>query len=194
MNANFESREGSKDQMGSVPTKRDKSKRRSPYCFVSYSSREPEVALLIEAIEIVFSPPYKIQRTPSALESGASQLLQIENLIKNCTFAIVVLDGLRPNVVFEYGLSKGYNREIILLKEPSARVDVLGFWADRITLEASIPQIDVDKHFSDVKDQAYAKWNRLSFKETVATLWDEYEKKKSKIPGALNLKKPEIGT
>jgi hypothetical protein len=172
--------------MGSSPTKKKESQSKGPYCFISYSTREPEVALLIEAIQAVFSRSYEIQLTPSALESGTSQLLQIEDLIKDCTFSIVVLDGLRPNVVFEYGLLRGYKRPIILLKEPFARVDVLGFWADRITLGANIPQIDVDKHFSDVKDQAYAKWNRLSFKETVTTLWEEYEKKKSKIQGALN--------
>jgi hypothetical protein len=175
------------------PKKKQKLKSKSPYCFVSYSSREPEVKLLLEAIHVVFSNAYNVEITPSALESGTSQLQQIEDLIKECAFGIVILDGLRPNVVFEYGLLKAYKREIILLKEPSSKVDILGFWADRATsLAVDPPLIDMDKHFSDVKDQAYARWDRLSFRETLKILWEEYQKKRLKIEGTIEIAKPEM--
>ncbi len=90
------------------------------YFFVSYSGREPQREqsnLLLSLLWIVFSEHFDLRVTPSALQSGASQLDQIYKLAKDCAFAVVVLDGLRPNVVFEYGLLKGFGRPIILLKE-----------------------------------------------------------------------------
>jgi hypothetical protein len=166
---------------------------KSRYCFVSYSSREQHVKLLIEAIECVFKPAFEIEYTPSALESGTSQLNRIEELIKNCSFAIVVLDGLRPNVVFEYGILKGQNKPIILLKEPSATVDLLGYFGDRAGLNLPSAPLDPDKHLSDVKDQTYIGWDRNSFRATIKTLWQEYQKKRDKIHReAVDLKEPKV--
>lgn len=162
------------------------------YCFVSYSSGEPHVTLLIEAIECVFKPAYEIEYTPSARESGTSQLSRIEELVKNCSFAVVVLDGLRPNVVFEYGLLKGQNKPIILLKEPSATVDLPGYFGDRAGLNLTPVPLDLDKHLSDVKDQAYVSWDRNSFRATINTLWQEYQKKSSISGRAVGLKKPKV--
>ncbi|MGA7648707.1 MAG: hypothetical protein WBW01_19525, partial [Terriglobales bacterium] len=70
------------------------------------------------------SPSFDLRLTPSALESGADQRSQIIDLIEGCSFAVVVLDGLRPNVTYEYGLLEAYGKPIILLKEQSATVDI----------------------------------------------------------------------
>src|SRR5579872_7208110 len=74
-----------------------------PYCFVSYSSRESHFHALLPCIWIAFSAKFDVKLTPSALESGADQLSQINEMIDKCSFAIVVLDGLRPNVTYEFG-------------------------------------------------------------------------------------------
>ena len=93
----------------------------APTCFVSYSTRESHVSLLIECIEIVLTPHFKVERTPSALQSGASQREQITKLIQDCAFGVVILDGLRPNVVFEYGILHGLKKPVIFFKEAEAQ-------------------------------------------------------------------------
>jgi len=97
-----------------MPKKRREDQR--PYCFVSYSTREAHVKLLIDCLRMVFTPHFELKLTPPALESGASQLGQIVKLIEGCTFAVVVLDGLRPNVVFEYGILHALNKPVLLFK------------------------------------------------------------------------------
>src|SRR5215472_8219530 len=94
------------------------------YCFVSYSSREPQVNLLIECLRLAFDPHIEVKLTPSDLASGGSQLQQIKQLIKNCYFAVVILDGFRPNVIFELGMIVSMDRPLLLLREKDAKVDI----------------------------------------------------------------------
>jgi hypothetical protein len=68
-----------------------------PSFFISYSSREPHLHVLFLCLWIFFKDKFQMQRTPTALQSGVSQLTQITNLIGQCDFAIVALDGLLPN-------------------------------------------------------------------------------------------------
>jgi nucleoside 2-deoxyribosyltransferase len=81
-------------------------------------------------LRIVVGKHFKVELTPSALESGASQRDQITALIEGCAFAVVILDGLRPNVVFEYGILHGRNKPVILLKGEKATVDIRSFYGD----------------------------------------------------------------
>jgi hypothetical protein len=165
-----------------------------PTCFVSYSTRESHVSLLIECIEIVLTPHFKVERTPSALQSGASQRDQITRLIRNCAFGIVILDGLRPNVVFEYGILHGVEKPVIFFKEGGAAVDIRGFFGDAPSLSLDPVLLDLDKHFSDAKDIYYAPWNRFEIKKTVRTIWEEYRKKKDEISGYIDIPEPKICT
>lgn len=83
-----------------------------PYCFVCYSSREPHVALLIDCLRIVFAKHFDVKLTPSDLVAGVSQRAEIMRLIRNCAFAVVAIDGLRPNVVFEFGALHAYGKAV----------------------------------------------------------------------------------
>jgi hypothetical protein len=160
-----------------------------PYCFVSYSSHEAHVNLLIECLQIVLKPHFDVTRTPSALESGASQRDQIIKLIESCAFAVVALDGLRPNVVFEYGIIQGNRKPVMLFKEAEATVDIEGLFG-----EADLPfgpvELDLDSQFSDVKDQNYAVWSKHGFRATVRLVWEQYGKKRSEIPGYVSIPEP----
>jgi nucleoside 2-deoxyribosyltransferase len=40
---------------------------------------------------------------------------QIKNGIRSCDYAIAVLDGLRPNVLYELGLAHAYGKRTILI-------------------------------------------------------------------------------
>jgi len=159
-----------------------------PYCFVSYSTREAHVKLLIDCLRMVFTPHFELKLTPPALESGASQLGQIVKLIEGCTFAVVVLDGLRPNVVFEYGILHALNKPVLLFKEADAQVDLSSLLEDL----PGLPKVDlkVDSQFSDVKDVHQATWTRFEILATVKLILAEYRKKSGEIQGYIEIREP----
>jgi len=171
------------------PLRHDKAK---PYCFVSYSSREQHVPILFPCLWIALSSHFDLRLTPSALESGAGQRSQIIDLIAGCAFAVVVLDGLRANVSYEYGLLEAHGRPVILLKEKNATVDLKSLVGETVNLAVASPALNVDDHFSDVKDVNYAEWNRLDPAATVKTILQEYRKKKSKIKDYVEIKDPNL--
>src|SRR4051812_31129339 len=103
-------------------------KKAKPYCFVCYSSREAHVGILIESLKIVFSASFDIRLTPSDLVSGASQRAEIMKLIEGCAFGVVSIDGLRPNVVFEYGALHAHKKPILVFKEHEALVDINSYY------------------------------------------------------------------
>lgn len=163
-----------------------------PFYFVSYSTGEPQVAFLVECLEIVFGAHFEIKRTPSSLKVGSSQHDVILDQIKRCTFGVVCLDGLRPNVIFEYGAMKGANKAVLLLKEENATVDIAHFFAGAASLALSPPEIDMDKHFSDTKDRFYKKWKRFELKQTVKTLWEAYKELHNEIDGYVEIPEPTL--
>ncbi len=166
---------------------------RRPYCFVSYSTREAHVPLLIDCLRIVVGPHFEIKLTPSALESGASQRAQIVALIENAAFAIVILDGLRPNVVFELGMVHGKNLPVLLFKESEAVVDIQGLYSNPpAELRVTSPSVNLDTQLSDLKDINYAIWTRFDLQGTLRLVWQEYSKKKDVIPGYVEIAEPDL--
>jgi len=174
--------------------KREKLSRLStkPYCFVSYSSREPHVNILFPCLWIALSPSFDLRLTPSALESGASQRTQIAELIADCSFAVVVLDGLRPNVTYEYGLLDAHDKPVILLKEKSATVDIKSLIGDAVSLAVASPGLNIDSQFSDIKDVNHAEWSRLDPTGAIKIILQEYKKKKSRIRGYVDIEEPKL--
>jgi hypothetical protein len=162
-----------------------------PSFFVSYSSREPHLHVLFLALWILFREKFQMQRTPTALQSGVSQLAQITDLIKECDFAIVALDGLRPNVVFEYGLLRAVDKPTIVLKEKNAAVDIDDYSATA-DLKAQKIKLSVDSHLSNIKDINYAEWDRVDPQATLHTIAQEYEKKRDVIKNFQSLVVPQL--
>jgi hypothetical protein len=163
----------------------------SPYFFVSYSTREPQVPVFIDCLRIVLGPHFKVKLTPSALESGASQREQIMELIERCSFAIVILDGLRPNVVFELGVIYAKGKPLMLFKETDALVDIHGLYASPTAeLKINAPPVNLDTQLSNLKDLYHAPWNRFDVKGTLKLIWVEYGKKKDEIRGYIEIREP----
>src|SRR6266852_2216537 len=146
------------------------------FYFVSYSTGEPQIGFLVECLEIVFGSYFELKRTPLVLESGKSQHDVILGLIGKSAFGVVCLDGLRPNVVFEYGAMRGAGKPVLLFKEGTAKVDIGHFYADTAALALTPPPIDMDRHFSDTKDRFYVGWSRFEVKQTLKTIWEAYRK------------------
>jgi hypothetical protein len=164
-----------------------------PYCFVSYSMREPHVPVLIDCLRIALGAHVKVKLTPSGLESGAPMREQIVSLIESCSFAIGVLDGLRPNVVYELGLIHAKKKPLILFKEAEALVDIHGLYASPTAeLKINAPLVNLDTQLSNIKDIYYANWNRFDVKGTIHTVWLEYGKKRVEIDGYIEIPEPTI--
>jgi hypothetical protein len=164
-----------------------------PYYFISYSTGEPVVETFVEYLDAVFGEHYSPKRTPSALTSGASQHDSILDTIKGCAFGVVCLDGMRPNVVYEYGALRGYDRPVLLFRENGSTVDI-GHFIGNVAPSPFRPPIDLDKHFSNSKDRFCASWNRMQFKATLDAIWQEYDKLREKSTGLLEIPRPKICT
>jgi hypothetical protein len=175
-----------------ISSKRD-APRRQPYCFVSYSTREAHVQILLDCLGIVLSPHFEIKLTPSALASGASQHNQILSLVEDSAFAVVILDGLRPNVIYELGLIQGKRKPVLLFKEAESVVDIKGLYVNPpAELSVNQPPIDLNTQMSDVKDLNYARWERFDLKGTLKLVWQEYNKKRDVIQEFVQIEEPTI--
>jgi len=148
--------------------------------------------LLLECLRIVFTKHFDLKLAPSDLESGASQRAEIMRLIRDCAFAVVAIDGLRPNVVFEFGALHAHDKPVIFLKEAAAQVDIRSYYRDPAGLEINPVSIDVDSQLSDAKDLNYKTWSRFSVKATVNTLWSEYVKKMHEIIPYIEIPEPNL--
>ena len=154
-------------------------------CFVVFSSREEHVEIVIDCLESIFqkSDQFQIVRLDQHLKSGDSQYAELTELLASCCFAVIVLDGFRPNVLFEYGILKGLRKPCIVLLEDEASVDIPGFFTTSTENLPPKPQIDMDRHFSDVKDRYYLRYNKNNPKQIRLLLQTEYRKLSSQIEG-----------
>jgi pentatricopeptide repeat protein len=156
---------------------------KSRSCFIVFSSREEHREVVIDCIESVIEKKkhYDIKRLDEALKSGDSQYTELVTLLNSCSFAIVILDGFRPNVLFEYGILKGLKKPCIVLLEQNATIDVASLMLDSTSKKYNNPRIDMNKHFSDVKDQFYVKYDKNNPKGIRDIINKEYLKFKSEI-------------
>ena len=157
------------------------------YYFVSYSSRELHVKILLDALSLVLGTHFDQHLTPPALESAQSQYQSILKEINGASFGVVILDGLRPNVVFEYGIMVAKRKPVLLFQEESAEVDIPGFFQGVSDVKKT--SIVIDSQFSDVKDQFCAKWFKFDPKATRRVVVEEYAKKAGKIKSFVEIKK-----
>jgi hypothetical protein len=162
-----------------------------PY-FLSYSTGETHISLFTECLDIVFRSYFTRQATPEVLQTDKSQHDLIVELIQGCAFGVVCLDGLRPNVIFEYGAMRGANIPVLLFKEENAKVDIAHFFGSAGLMLPDNPPIAVDRHFSDTKDRYYIPWSRFKIQETVDAIWDNYSKKRNDIPQYREIPKPKL--
>jgi hypothetical protein len=131
-------------------------------CFVVFSSHENHIEIVIDCIESVFRKTklFEVRRLDKHLKSDDSQHDELRKLLETCCFGVVILDGFRPNVLFEYGILKGLKKPCIVLLEQNATVDVLGYYGDGVSKPSANPSINIDRHFSDVKDRFYVQYDK----------------------------------
>ena len=155
-------------------------------CFIVFSSKEEHIENVIDSIEMVIKDKYDftVKRLDKEIGSDESQYETILDSLKECSFGIVILDGLRPNVMFEYGLLKGLGKPVMVFKEKNASIDVRNFYIDKSENERERienPKIDYDKHLSDIKDRNYKGYDKNNLRDFRQILDDDFVKHRQDI-------------
>ena len=71
-----------------------------------------------------FKPTYLSDEIEPLQQHGK----KFEQLARDCALGIVILDGLRPNVLLEFGILLGKNKPIIPLQDKKACVAIKSFY------------------------------------------------------------------
>jgi hypothetical protein len=176
--------------MGAIPLTQTTNDVSIPSVFFSYSMAEQTNVLLSTIIWLVFHNQFRVCFTPSALTSGQSQLQEIEKQIAESAFGIVCLDGLRPNVIHEWGFMRGVKKSVILLKKQDATVDVRHFVGGSVPALEN-PPLDMNVHLSNLKDINYARWYPDDVPKSAKVAWEEFNKIKDAARLA-NIEEPNL--
>lgn len=98
-----------------------------PRAFIVYSS-SPHVSYINTVLEVINSVLRSMDITPyylrDQIRGGRLYPLALQEMITQSDVGIVVLDGMRPNVTFEYGLLIMRNIDIIPLKKTDAKYSI----------------------------------------------------------------------
>lgn len=91
------------------------------------------------------------------IKSGDDYFLKVSELTNDCVLGIILLDGFRPNVLFEFGMLKGKNKPVIIFQTSDSSINVhtlyKNFSESNLTQsqfkKLSQPKLDLRKHLSD---------------------------------------------
>ena len=146
-------------------------------CVIVYPSKKyvHYIEHIIKVIEEVMGVlNIEVKTLSEDVKPQGSNFQTILELLENCILGIVILDGLRPNVVLEYGMLLALKKSIIVLKDKNAEINIKGLSEDLKT--TSNPKLDIDKHLSDVKDLHWTPYNWEEPDFLKRTLLDEITK------------------
>jgi len=100
-------------------------------CFVSHSYLEEKFDNPLEAIVRVVVGKFNLTMVTSSTFRGQDDARdKIVQSIRDAALVIVVLDDLKPNVTFEYGIASASDKVTILIKEERAEVDISQFFPE----------------------------------------------------------------
>ena len=138
---------------------RESLKGKNKKCVIIYP--DEEYVSYIEHIILTINDEMKnynieVETLSDTVKPQQSNFQKILELLKDCILGIVILDGLRPNVVLEYGILLGLGKPIIVLKDKNAEIDIKSL-DDKLKSKLekhhiSNPALGIDEHLSDVKD------------------------------------------
>ncbi len=96
-------------------------------CFLVYSSEShfEDIHIVLSQIENVLIQnnisPIKLGEE---IRNGEYYLPKLKEIIEECVLGIIILNGFRPNVVFEFGYLVGNNKPIIALQTKNAIINI----------------------------------------------------------------------
>jgi tetratricopeptide (TPR) repeat protein len=109
---------------------------------------------------------FLVIKVDEARVAGTQLLPDIIRYTKECDLGIVILDGLRPNVVLELGMILACQTPCIILVEKEAEINVGSLLKDIKKDSKSVPKIkiDVQKHISDISNVS---WNVYDLQDDI---------------------------
>jgi tetratricopeptide (TPR) repeat protein len=100
-------------------------------CFVSHSYLEEKFDNPLEAIQRVVEGKFGFGMVTSSTYRGHDDARdKIVQSIRDSALVIVVLDDLKPNVTFEYGIASASDKVTVLVKEERSEVDISQFFPE----------------------------------------------------------------
>jgi len=102
-------------------------------CILVYSSRahvkyiEPVLDLITEYLQKNNFRTILLRDEAKSLGVYSEEFLRAA---KDCVLGVVILDGFRPNVLFEFGVLIGLKKPIILLKDKNAEINIKTLYGD----------------------------------------------------------------
>lgn len=106
-----------------------------PKCFVVYSD-QAHVEYIFNLINPLKQVLEKHRLEPRLLgdgiRSGDGYLEKLSEFIDEAVLGIVILDGLRPNVAFEFGFLKGRNKPTIILQSRNSSINIKTLYQNQI--------------------------------------------------------------
>lgn len=115
--------------------------------------------------ELGFNPKFLSEEIESLKHYGYT----VEQLASQCPLGIVILDGLRPNVLFELGILFGKNKPIIVIQDEEAKVSIKSYYGKNYSNskltekqfnDLCEPTLGYFKHISDLGGLHSIKVNR----------------------------------
>ncbi len=114
---------------------------------------------------------FRPQRLGDEIRSTEDYLETLENMVEKCVLGVIILDGFRPNVLFEFGFLKGREKPIIILQSKDAYINIKSLYMpfEESCKKAGLskgqfdklrnPLIDLSKHLSDFGGRHIAKFD-----------------------------------
>jgi tetratricopeptide (TPR) repeat protein len=157
-------------------------------CFLVYSTRESHISKVIERLSDLLSNEFNLSviKLDEARVAGTPLLPDILKYTKECDMCIVILDGLRPNVLLELGMILANGIPCVILIERTAKINVSSLISDTGRRPRSVPKIKIDvlKHISDISNTSWNEYllnDDINFRSLIRAeikkLWPAIQKK-----------------
>jgi tetratricopeptide (TPR) repeat protein len=129
-------------------------------CLIVYSDKshvEYIYALLNQLEAKLEQRGFNPKRLGDEIRSSEDYLDTLETMVDNCSLGLIILDGFRPNILFEFGYLKAKRKPIIILQSEDAVINVKTLFRRNIDSGLTLrqfaklcnPKLDVPFHFSD---------------------------------------------
>ncbi len=130
-------------------------------CMIVYSDPKhvPYINEVLSRTELLLSEfGFIPKRLGKEILSGEDYLKTVLDMITKCDIAVIILDGLRPNVIFEFGILRAHNKAIIITKSQNAKIAIKSYYSDYkdsglqskyFKEKLKEPSININHHISD---------------------------------------------
>ena len=165
-------------------------------CVVVYSDKThvEYIYPLLNQLEVTLdNRGFNPKRLGDEIRSSEDYLETLEKMVNNCSLGLIIFDGFRPNVLFEFGYLKAMKKPVIILQSEDAEINIKTLFrrASDSGLTSTMfqrlcdPKLDVPFHLSDFAGKHIS---RIDWKakdtdplHPAKVLWTEINKKKSEI-------------